>query len=150
DGRGGGSGIPFPGRGKKTDQNKKPTISLNGKITKQDGVKSTITVETDDSRNIELKITNETKIAGESGKLTAPDLGVGDEISIQPHTDDKGYFFADTIHVDESSQVHRVSGTKSSKGSAAEATSDGEDHRPILRRADDKAAENKPADTKAA
>src|SRR5437660_594787 len=60
DDRGGGLGLPFPGRNKKADQNKKSTISLTGKITKQDGVKSTIVLATDDDRNIELKISTDT------------------------------------------------------------------------------------------
>jgi hypothetical protein len=125
---GGGMGIPMPGRRSKADQNKKPTISLSGKITKQDGVKSTVSIEADDGRNIELKITDTTKITGESGKLTAADLHVGDELSIDAHTDDKGYFYADTINLDKSSQVHNTSDAKSG-------STDSDDHRPVLKRA---------------
>jgi len=84
--------MPLPGRGKKADQNKKATINLSGKVSKQDGVKSTLTIDSDDGRNIEFRISSDTKITGQSGKLSAADLHLGDELTIQAHTDDKGFF----------------------------------------------------------
>src|ERR1051325_6796882 len=143
---GGGMGIPLPGRGKnkKADQSKKPAISVDGKISKQDGVKSTLTMDVDDGRNIEIRITNDTKITGESGKLSAADLHVGDEVSIQAHTDDKGYFYADSVRLDKSTEVNT---TRYSKTTADKS----DDHRPILRRAgsgDSKASDSNAADSK--
>src|ERR1035441_4447187 len=58
---GGGMGIPIPGRSKRTNNSKTPAINLSGKISKQDGVKSTITLDADDGRNIEFKLSNDTK-----------------------------------------------------------------------------------------
>lgn len=130
---GGGVGLPMPGRRGKADQTKKPSISLSGKITKQDGVKSTVTIDSDDGRSIDLKVSNDTKITGESGKLSAADLHVGDEISVQAHTDDKGYFFADNIRLDKSSEVHTTSDAKTSGSKSA--GDDSDDKRPILKRA---------------
>ncbi len=140
-------GIPMPGRRSKTDQNKKPTISLSGKISKQDGVKSTVTLDSDDGRNIELKVTGDTKITGDSGKLNAADLHTGDEISVQAHTDDKGFFYADTIQLDKSAAVNNSSDAKPT-------ATDPDDHRPVLKRAsssseqtapDSKTSDSKPA-----
>ena len=126
-GAGGGIGIPFPGHKKKADS-KKPGINLAGKITKQDGVKSTLTLDADDGRNIEFKLTGDTKITGESGKLSAADLHVGDEVTIEAHTDDKGFFFADTVRLDRSTEVNSTSDAKST-------STDPDDHRPVLKRA---------------
>lgn len=125
---GGGVGIPMPGRRNKTDQNKKPTISVSGKISKQDGVKPSVTIDSDDGRNIELKLSDSTKITGESGKLTASDLHLGDQISVDCHTDDKGFFYADTINVDKPSDF------KSTSESKPPATDD-DGNRPVLKRA---------------
>ena len=122
---GGGSGIPFPGRNKKNADNKKPSINLSGKINKQDGVKSTLTLDSDDGRTIEFKVSDTTKITGDSGKLSAADLHPGDEISIQAHTDDKGFFYADTIRLDKSTEVNNTSEAKST-------STDPDDHRPVL------------------
>ena len=163
-GGGGGMGIPMPGRRSKTDQNKKPTISLTGKITKQDGVKSTVTLDADDGRNIELKITNDTKITGDSGKISAADLHAGDEVSLQAHTDDKGFFYADTIQVDKSAAVNNTSDAKptatdpdsnrpvlkrassSSERTAPDTPGSSDPDRPILRRADSSpSADSKPS-----
>jgi len=138
-------GIPFPGRNKKADQNKKAAINLSGKVTKQDGVKSTLTIDSDDGRNIEFRVTNDTKIAGESGKLSAADLHLGDEISVQAHTDDKGFFYADNIRLDKSTEVNSTSEAKPTNV-------DPDDHRPILRRAGssgEKAGDAKSGDSKA-
>ena len=121
-------GIPLPGRNKKTNQSKKPVITLNGKVSKQDGVKSTLTLDVDDGRTVELRVTNDTKITGESGKLSAAALHLGDEVSVQAHTDDKGYFYADTVHLDKSTEVNTISDAKPT-------AVDPDDHRPILRRA---------------
>jgi hypothetical protein len=118
-------GIPFPGRNKKTN-NKTPAINLSGKITKQDGEKSTITLDADDGRNIEFKISSDTKIAGESGKLSASDLHVGDEVSIQAHTDDKGFFYADDIRQDKTSEVNTTTEAKPANN---------DPNRPVLKRA---------------
>jgi len=125
---GGGIGLPIPGRSKKNSQSKKPVISLSGKVTKQDGVKSTLTLDVDDGRNIEIRISGDTKITGESGKLSAADLKLGDEISVQAHTDDKGYFYADTVRLDKSTEVNTISDAKPT-------AVDPDDHRPVLRRA---------------
>ena len=133
---GGGMGIPIPGRSKKTSNNTKPSINLSGKINKQDGVKSTITIDSDDGRNIELSITGDTKITGESGKLSASDLGVGDQITIQAHTDDKGFFYADTIRVDQSAGVHSTTEAKPGGG---------DPNRPVLHRADSASSTDSPA-----
>ncbi len=137
-------GIPFPGRSKKTNNSKTPAISLSGKVTKQDGVKSTLTLDSDDGRNIEFKISSDTKITGESGKLSAADLKVGDQVSITAHTDDKGFFYADTIHQDKATDVH----------STTEAKPDGDPDRPVLHRAgssiDSKPADSTASDTKTA
>src|ERR1019366_4839840 len=124
---GGGMGIPMPGRGKKTNS-KTPAISLSGKISKQDGVKSTITLDSDDGRNIEFKIGSDTKITGESGKLNASDLKVGDEVSIQAHTDDKGFFYADEIRQDKTTEVNATTEAKPT-------AEDPDNHRPVLKRA---------------
>ncbi len=142
---GGGIGIPMPGRSKKTS-NKAPAINLSGKITKQDGVKSTITLDSDDGRSIEFKISTDTKITGQSGKLSAADLKVGDEVSIDAHTDDKGFFYADTIRQDKAADVN----------STTEAKPSGDPDRPILKRAgsstekpaDSPTADSKTSDTK--
>jgi hypothetical protein len=143
-GDGTGSGIPFPGRNKKTDQNnKKSAINLEGKITKQDGVKATLTIESDDGRTIDFKLSDSTKITGESGKLTAGDLNVGDDISIQAHTDDKGFFYADVIKLQKSTQVNTTSEIKPTG-------EDSDDHRPVLKRADSRTPDNKTPDTKTA
>src|SRR5579862_1748416 len=64
---GGGMGIPMPGRRSKSDQNKKATINLSGKISKQDGVKSTLTLDSDDGRNLDLNLSGDTKITADSG-----------------------------------------------------------------------------------
>ena len=112
---------------KKADHNKKPSINLNGKISKQDGVKSTVTLDSDDGRNIELKVSGDTKITGDSGKLSAADLHVGDEISVSAHTDDKGFFYADAIHLDK---VHR--GEYHQRGQADGGPTPDLQHRPIL------------------
>ncbi len=138
-------GIPLPGRSKKTNSNKAPTISLSGKISKQDGVKSTITLDSDDGRNIDLKITDDTKITNDSGKLTAADLSVGDEVSIDAHTDDKGFFYADQIHQDKKAD-------KNATTEAKPASDDKDPDRPILKRADSTppTTDAKPADSKTA
>jgi hypothetical protein len=150
-GNGGGMGIPMPGRNKKANTTKKPAISLSGKVSKQDGVKSTLTIDSDDGRNIELKISSDTKITGESGKLSAADLHMGDEISVQAHTDDKGFFYADTVRLDKSTEVNTTSDAKPT-------AVDPDDHRPVLRRAgtssehdasDTKTADSKTVDAKA-
>jgi hypothetical protein len=143
-GRDGGIGMPLPGRGKKADQNKKSTINLSGKVSKQDGVKSTLTIDSDDGRNIEFRISGDTKITGESGKLSAADLHLGDELTIQAHTDDKGFFYADTIRLDKSTEVNIVSDAKPT-------AVDPDDHRPILRRGapEAKSSETKTSETKA-
>jgi hypothetical protein len=133
---GGGMGIPFPGRSKKTNSNKAPAINLSGKIAKQDGVKATVTLDSDDGRNIELKLSSDTKITGESGKLSAADLKVGDEISVTAHTDDKGFFYADEIHQDKAADVNTVSDAKPKD--------DKDPDRPVLKRSD-----TTPPDTKA-
>ena len=167
-------GIPMPGRGKKTNS-KTPAISLSGKISKQDGVKSTITLDSDDGRNIEFKIGSDTKITGESGKLNASDLKVGDEVSIQAHTDDKGFFYADEIRQDKTTEVNATTEAKPTAedpdnhrpvlkragSSTASAASDvkstteakpvnDDPDRPILKRADTKTTESASTDTKAA
>jgi len=138
---GGGVGIPMPGRSKKTNSNKAPAINLSGKIAKQDGVKATITLDSDDGRNIELKLSSDTKITADSGKLSAADLKVGDEISVTAHTDDKGFFYADEIHQDKAADVNTVSEAKPAKD-------DKDPDRPILKRSDSTPADSK-ADVKA-
>jgi hypothetical protein len=152
---GGGAGIPVPGRGKK-EQNAKPVIYLSGKISQKDTAKSTITLEAEDSRKIELKLSNDTRINGETGKKVAV-LNVGDEVSIEAHTDDKGYFFADSIDIDHPIDA-KSAGTKSSEtkstSDARPSGGDPDDQRPVLRRApaasDSKDADTKRADTKPA
>jgi hypothetical protein len=131
----GGIGLPIPGRSKKESKDKKsgPSINLSGKIAKQDGIKSTITLSTDDGRNIEFNLSGDTKITAESGKLTAGDLHIGDELTIHGHTDDKGFFYADTIRLDKSVEVNTVSEDKSTKPVSG---ADPEDRRPVLRRGD--------------
>jgi hypothetical protein len=154
-GGGGGMGIPMPGRGKR-DQAKKQTISLSGKISQKNTAKSTLTLDADDGRKIDLKVSTDTKITGESGKIKLTDLHVGDEVSIDAHTDDKGYFFADTIDVDKAIDVKNTPTPEAATPTAV----DPDDQRPVLRRAgsgnsssdskpsSDKTAESKPADRK--
>ena len=139
----GGSGIPLPGRNKKDKaDNKKAGINLNGTIAKQDGVKSTLTINADDGRNIDLKVSNDTKITGDAGKLTAADLHVGDEITVGAHTDDKGYFYADQIHRDKAADINTTTTKASPTGE------DPDDHRPILHRAGSASADTGSSDTK--
>lgn len=126
---GGGVGLPIPGRGKRSKADKQPAINLSGKITKQDGEKGMITLDADDGRSIDLRLSKDTKIDADSGKLTAADLNVGDQVSVTAHTDDKGYFYADQIHQDKAADKNAVSEAKP-------ATRDSKDpDRPILKRA---------------
>lgn len=126
---GGGVGIPFPGRKKKDDSKaKKAAITINGKVNRQDAGKNSLTVESDDGRMIDFKISPDTKITGESGKLKLTDLGAGDELTIQAHTDDKGFFYADEVELTKASDVH------STKEATPQTSVDPEDHRPVLRR----------------
>jgi hypothetical protein len=123
---GGGMGIPFPGRSKKTTS-KKPAIHLTGKVKQQDPDKNTLTLDADDGRTIDFKISSDTKITGESGKLNAADLHNGDELSIDAHTDDKGFFYADTIERDKAADVNSTAGST---------PGDKDPDRPVLHRAD--------------
>jgi hypothetical protein len=140
---GGGVGLPIPGRGKRSNTNKQPAINLSGKIAKQDGEKGAITLDSDDGRNIELRLSKDTKIEADSGKLTAADLNVGDQISVSAHTDDKGYFYADNIHQDKAADKSAANKTAVSEAKPAADSNDPD--RPILKRADSTAS--KPAAT---
>ena len=118
-------GIPMLGRSKKTNTSKTPAIHLTGKVKSQDPNKNTLTVDSDDGRTIDFKIGADTKITGDSGKLNAADLHAGDQLQINAHTDDKGFFYADTIQRDKAADVNTT-----------ETTGNNDPDRPILHRAD--------------
>lgn len=88
---GGGGGIPFPGRGKKTTSSKQDNSVLTrffkGTIRQLD--EKTFQVEADDSRIIDVKLTDKTKKPKE--------LAVGDFVQVSAHEDGTGGFLADVV-----------------------------------------------------
>ncbi|MFN7994930.1 MAG: hypothetical protein U0Q18_15090 [Bryobacteraceae bacterium] len=143
---GGGVGLPFPRRGKKSkkaDQQEVQLQSTDGMLRKV--ASDEVVLEADDHRILNFKRTGKTKFVKEGEEVKPSTLLVGDHVTIEASEDDQGFMTAVNV-------LWQQDGTAEERRAAAEpvetsiAKPPDDEDRPVLRRSDSKKNAETPKD----
>ena len=143
--QGGGSGIPWPKRKKKTEGGKE-TAADEANLKQIKGMlrqlnEKSIVITADDSRNIQFKRADTTKFLNKGEPMKADLLRPGDHIMVEANQDDEGYFYAVRVNLEKEGSMSdrekasvpvQVSVKEPPPGTAADRD---DPDRPVLRRA---------------
>jgi len=96
----GGAGIPIPSRGQSKPSNNAPMPNFRGNLKQMD--EKTLTIETEDHRELQFRRTSKTKFFKNGDEIKSPKFDMGDQLSVEGPQDPQGFFTAVNVYWEKS------------------------------------------------
>jgi hypothetical protein len=135
----GGTGIPFPRRGKKTPKDQQKQLQTTSGMLREI-TDDSIVISAEDSRIINFKRADSTKFLKGGKEIPERTIKPGDHVSIEASQDETGYLHAVRVTFEkEGTAQERAEAAKRVDIESPSSDSDSSDERPKMRRKDDSA-----------
>jgi hypothetical protein len=109
--------LPIPSKGGTTKPtNNAPLPNFRGKMKQMDD--KTVTLETDDHRDLQFKRNAKTKFFKNGDEVKSPKFTVGDQLSVEASEDPGGYFTAVNVYWEKGARAGGTETASDSKGSS--------------------------------